>query len=137
MLRSLSIILLALITAPALSATADPTAATLRRCLADPVNGSTAGQTTCQAGAAQSYDRRLNTAYRALLRALPPAAAQRLRVAQRAWLTFRAADSSARSALYETRQGTMFVPMQAQSEADVVRDRAVQLEAYLRAMRID
>jgi len=72
-----------------------------------------------------------------LMRRLPPAAAARLRTAQRAWLAFRTADEAARSALYETRQGTMYVPMQAAASADIVRDRAIQLEDALRVMTID
>jgi len=79
----------------------------------------------------------MNIAYTALMRALPAPAAQRLRVAQRAWLAFRSAEADARTALYATRSGTMYVPMAAGSATNVVRDRALQLETYLRVMRIE
>jgi uncharacterized protein YecT (DUF1311 family) len=115
----------------------DPTAATLRRCLDASANASTAGQTGCESAAYKNYDRRMNAAYAALIRRLPAAAAQRLRVSQRAWLAFRDSEAAARSALFETRQGTMFVPMQASAATDLVRDRALQLEGYVRVMRID
>jgi uncharacterized protein YecT (DUF1311 family) len=71
------------------------------------------------------------------MKALPSAAALRLRDAQRAWLGFRSADRRARSALFETRQGTMYVPMQAAAEVDVLRARTIQLETQLRIMQID
>jgi uncharacterized protein YecT (DUF1311 family) len=84
-----------------------------------------------------SYDHRLNAAYLALLKMVPPAPARQLRKAQRKWMIFRTADANARSALYGTRHGTMYVPMQAHAETNIVRDRALQLESYLRVMRIE
>jgi uncharacterized protein YecT (DUF1311 family) len=115
----------------------DPTATALQRCLAAPAGASTAGQTDCEAQAARRYDQRMNAAYASLMRRLPADAANRLRTAQRAWLAFRSADSDARTALYATRQGTMYVPMQAAAATDTIRDRALQLEASLRVMAID
>jgi uncharacterized protein YecT (DUF1311 family) len=121
--------LLAEITAPASAAVAhDPTATALERCLDSAAEASTAGQAACESRAMLAYDRRLNIAYRALIKRLPPTPAQRLRMAQRAWLNFRAADGSARSAFYESRHGTMYVPMQAHAVTEVVRERALQLE---------
>lgn len=132
---------LALIAVPTLATAApaplDPTQAALRRCLDAPAAASTAGQTICEVAAARRYDQRMNVAYAKLMRRLPPAAAALLRSSQRAWLAFRTADDAARSALYETRQGTMYVPMQAAASANTVRDRAIQLEDTLRVMMID
>ena len=135
MMRALP--LLAIIAGPVSIASRDPTAAALESCLDLPAQASTAGQTDCESQATQSYDRRMNFAYRALLKILPAASAQRLRVAQRSWLSFRTADRAARFALFESRQGTMYVPMHAHAETEVVRDRALQLESYLRVMRIE
>jgi len=114
----------------------DPTAAALDRCLNDPANASTAGQTECEATASSDYDRRMNAAYATLMHKLPEKAAQQLRLSQRAWLAFRDAEAKARDALYETRQGTMFVPMQASDATNVIRDRALQLEGYVRVIEI-
>jgi uncharacterized protein YecT (DUF1311 family) len=115
----------------------DPTQDQQQACLADPAAASTAGQTQCAVTAAARYDQRLNAAYGKLMRRLPPEPAARLKAAQRAWLAFRAADEAARSAAYATREGTMYVPMQAAASADIVRDRALQLEGLLRVMTID
>jgi uncharacterized protein YecT (DUF1311 family) len=136
MIRASALILTAVSTSAA-TAPADPTEAALRRCLAAPAASSTAGQTQCESAAMRQYDQRMNAAYAGLMRRLPAAGAARLRTAQRAWLAFRTADEAARSALYETRQGTMYVPMQAAASADIVRDRAIQLEDELRVLTID
>ncbi|MEG3152760.1 lysozyme inhibitor LprI family protein [Sphingomonas sp. ZT3P38] len=116
---------------------ADPTATALNRCLSAAANASTAGQTGCEASALRSYDQRMNVAYTALLRGLPAGAAQQLRRSQRAWLAFRDAERSAIGGIYATRQGTMYVPMQAGSATTLTRDRALQLETYRRVMAIE
>ena len=115
---------------------ADPTAAALNRCLNAATNASTAGQTGCEASALRSYDQRMNVAYTALLRSLPAGAAQQLRRSQRAWLAFRDTERSAIGGIYATRQGTMYVPMQAGAVSSLTRDRALQLETYRRVMTI-
>jgi uncharacterized protein YecT (DUF1311 family) len=135
--RTYLVPLLLMLATPSLAADADPGATALSRCLDDPANSSTAGQTGCETQARHSYDHRLNAAYQALLKMLPPAPARQLQEAQRKWIIFRTADANARSALYGTRQGTMYVPMQAHAETNIVRDRTLQLESYLRVMRIE
>lgn len=132
-----ALILLALAATSALAATPDPTAAVLKRCQDDPINASTAGQTECEATAQRAYDLRMNAAYSALIKRLPADAGERLRQGQRAWLAFRDADARARAALYATRRGTMYAPMDAASATAVIRDRALQLESLLRVMAID
>ncbi|WP_426281761.1 lysozyme inhibitor LprI family protein [Sphingomonas sp. NFX23] len=115
----------------------DPTGTSLARCLERESNASTAGQTECQATALRDYDRRLNLAYAALLRRLPASAAQSLRQSQRAWITFRDAEDRARTAIYATRSGTMYVPMEAAAGTILTRDRALQLEGYARILSIE
>jgi uncharacterized protein YecT (DUF1311 family) len=135
---TLSLVLILTLSTPGLAAAPrDPTAAALDKCLNDPANASTSGQTICEETAAKAYDYRMNRAYAGLLKVLPAEASSRLQNAQRTWLAFRDAEAKARSALYDTRRGTMYVPMQAASSASVVRDRAIEMEASLRVMRID
>ncbi len=133
----IALLLLACIAPAAPVAARDPTAASLARCLDDPAKASTGAQTDCEATATKAYDRRMNMAFAALAKRLPPEARARLRQAQRAWLVFRDAEAKARSALYATRQGTMYVPMEADAETRLTRDRALQLEAYLGTLAID
>jgi uncharacterized protein YecT (DUF1311 family) len=113
-----------------MAADRDVTAAALDRYLAISANASTAGQTECEAAAMRSYDRRMNATYAALMRRLPAQAADRLRRSQRAWLAFRDTEAQARSAIYATRQGTMYVPMEADAAVSLVGDRARLLERY-------
>lgn len=127
-------------TVPGTAATAtsyDQTNTALARCLDESANASTAGQTECQARATRAWDQRMNVAYATLMKRLPAETGQRLRLSQRAWLAFRDADGQARTAFYASRQGTMYVPMQAASEAAVTGDRAVELEAQVRIFAIE
>lgn len=128
---------LALATSRAAAAIADPTATALARCVDDPVNASTAGQTECDTAATKAYDARMNRAYAVLTKRLPVVAVRQLREAQHAWLAFRDAERRARTALYATRRGTMYVPMEAASETAVTRDRALELEIYVRVTAIE
>jgi uncharacterized protein YecT (DUF1311 family) len=138
MMLRLFLVALLLTMAPAIAAPEhDTTAIAEDACLNKPENASTAGQTECEAAAAKAYDRRMNQAYAVLLRRLPAPAAQQLRDAQRAWIAFRDKEQAARSALFATRSGTMYVPMQAASAVRQVRDRALTLEAYQRIIAID
>ncbi len=82
----------------------------------------------------RSYDRRMNVAFAVLMRRLPAAAADRLRRSQRAWLTFREAEVLERRAIFAIRQGTMFVPMEADAAVTLVGDRARLLERYVRVL---
>jgi uncharacterized protein YecT (DUF1311 family) len=95
---------LLMVSSPALAAPkGDATAAALQSCLDNPANASTASQVDCETVAARSYDRRLNSAYAALISALPSAAAQELRQSQRAWLAFRDAETGAIGGIFATR----------------------------------
>jgi len=130
-------LLLVLSAASATAERQDPTDRALQACLDAPDHASTAGQTECEAVASRDYDRRMNLAYAGLMRGLPTAAATRLRTAQRAWLAFRSSEQAALASLYESRQGTMYVPMRAAAMTDLVRSRALQLETSLRVLEIE
>lgn len=139
MTRYLFLLLLhgALSSAGSAASVKDPTAVALRRCLDEAANASTAGQTACEAVAQRSYDRRLKASYSAVMHRLPTAAAQSFRRSLQSWLAFRHAEAQARSAFYATRQGTLYVPMEAGDATNIVRNRALQLEAYLRVLKIE
>ncbi len=119
------------------AAPVDKTDSELRRCLDAPGNASTAAQVECEVVARDAYDRRMNAAYASILRILHQDAAERLREAQRAWIRFRDTNDQANAALFATRQGTMYVAMQAAGQTAVIRDRAIALETQLRVLKID
>lgn len=115
----------------------DSTARKLDACLQDPSKGSTGDQTDCETAAQAAYDKRMNLAYTTLLKDLPTDAAQNLKLAQRAWISFRDTEKRARASLFETRQGSMYAPMEADAEMAVTRDRALLLESYVSVLKID
>jgi uncharacterized protein YecT (DUF1311 family) len=115
----------------------DATDEQLQRCLDDDSHGSTGDQTDCIETARKAWDTRMNRAYTQLMKALPPAAAASLRTAQRDWLVYRDAESKAQLDFYETRHGTMYVPMQANASMALIRDRAQRLEGDLEVLRIE
>ncbi len=133
---ALLVILLLAASPVATAAPGDRTATALQNCLDNPSNAATSGQVDCEAAAEKNYDQRMNGAYASLLRALPAKAAQQLRQSQRSWLAFRDAETTAASEVFATRQGTMYVPMQAGAATNITRDRALQLESYLRIISI-
>lgn len=119
------------------SEAADATDQALTACLNDPSKGSTADQVDCEITALRSYDKRMNAAYSKLLKSLPPDAAVALKTAQRSWISYRDMEARARNGLFESRQGTMYAPMQADAETALTRDRALMLERYARILEID
>ncbi len=136
-----TILLLVFVGAAGASSTAamtpDLAEVALTRCLDSAAGTSTGGQSDCQAVAQRAYDRRMNAAYAMLMKRLPVDSQQRLRISQRSWLAFRDAEVRAQAAFFNTRRGTMYVPMQAAAETAITRDRALQLETWVRIAAID
>jgi uncharacterized protein YecT (DUF1311 family) len=124
----------------ALAASAEPkdkTSQALDACLNNPKTVSTADMSDCYSVAYKAFDRRLNVAYQSLLKMLPTAPAQKLKASQRTWLTFRDTELATQSAIFATRQGTIYVPMQEDEGMSLTRDRALRLESYLGVMSVD
>jgi uncharacterized protein YecT (DUF1311 family) len=115
----------------------DKTSEALDACLNNPKTVSTADMSDCYSAAYKAFDHRLNVAYQSLLKTLPVAPAQKLKASQRAWLTFRDAELATQSAIFATRQGTIYVPMQEDEGMSLTRDRALRLESYLSVMSVD
>ncbi len=131
-------LLFALLVSPCFAAPAQDSDATARKldaCVEQAA--STADSSQCYATALAAYDHRMNQAYAALMHALPAQAAHQLQAAQRNWLAFRDAELKSQSALFETRQGTMYVPMEEEEQLSLTRDRARRLESYLHVLAID
>lgn len=114
----------------------DATAIALHHCLDQAEHAATGGQTACEIIAQHDYERRMQAAYTATMRKLPADARRKLALAQRNWLAFRNSEAAARDALYATRRGTLYVPMQASATTQVIRDRALQLENHARVLAI-
>jgi uncharacterized protein YecT (DUF1311 family) len=94
-------------------------------------NGSTAGMVECTDKAYVAWDKELNKNYGELLRALKSSQKEVLRVAQLEWIKYRDLDFKLIDTLYDTMQGTMYIPMRIDARMEVIKKRALQLRGFL------
>lgn len=97
----------------------------------------TAGQIQCEASAYRAWDQELNSVYKQLRAQVDPATGDALKQDQQNWLKFRDTELKFISDIYNSKQGTMFAPMQADAETELVKDRALQLHHRLDVLNID
>jgi len=89
----------------------------------------TAAMVACMNQEYQRLDEELNRVYADLMSRLNPDQRDALRQAQRAWLVFREAEFRAQDALYDTLDGTMYLPLRVSHRSAIVRDRVNQLRS--------
>jgi len=94
-------------------------------------NGSTAGMVECTDKAYAAWDKELNKNYGELMRALKPAQKEVLRAAQLEWIKYRDMDFKFIDSVYDTMQGTMYIPMRIDARMEVVKKRAQELRGFL------
>jgi uncharacterized protein YecT (DUF1311 family) len=85
----------------------------------------------CTDKAYLAWDKELNKNYGALMRALKPAQKEVLKAAQLEWIKGRDADFKLIDSIYDTLQGTMYIPMRIDARMELVKKRALQLKGYL------
>ncbi len=91
-------------------------------------------QAACLSSEAERQDRRLNEAYKHLQDRLDSAGKARLVAAQRSWLQWRESEGALETALYDSNPVDNL--QQARNDAERLRARADQLEAYLRLVEL-
>lgn len=94
-------------------------------------NGSTAGMVECTDKAYAAWDKELNKNYGELMRTLKPTQREALRSAQFEWIKYRDLDFKLIDSVYDTMQGTMYIPMRVDARMEVVKKRALELKGYL------
>jgi uncharacterized protein YecT (DUF1311 family) len=94
-------------------------------------NGSTSGMVECTNKAYAAWDRELNKNYVELMRALKPSQKETLRLAQLEWIKYRDLDFKSIDSIYDTMQGTMYIPMRIDARMEVVKKRALELMGFL------
>ena len=94
-------------------------------------NGSTAGMVECTDKAYAAWDKELNKNYGELMRTMKPSQKETLRLAQLEWIKFRDLDFKLIDSVYDTMQGTMYIPMRVDARMEVVKKRALELKGYL------
>lgn len=90
----------------------------------------TAGLVNCTNQAYTLWDNELNIKYQNLMSALPPSGKQVLRNSQRDWIKFRDAELKTIDALYQSKDGTMYLPMKAAHRLELIKTRVLQLTSY-------
>ena len=98
-------------------------------------NGSTAGMVQCTDTAYAAWDKELNKNYGALMRTMKPAQKESLRLAQLEWIKYRDLEFKLIDSIYDTLQGTMYIPMRIDARMEVVKKRAVELKDFLDLVR--
>ena len=94
-------------------------------------NGSTAGMVECTDKAYAAWDKELNKNYGALMSALKPKQKEALRIAQLNWIRYRDLQFKFIDSVFDTLDGTMYIPMRISSRMQVIRKRALELKDYL------
>jgi uncharacterized protein YecT (DUF1311 family) len=128
LLATLSVILLATL-AIAQEPTPHPIDQALEACIDK--NGSTAGMVACTDRAFAAWDKELNKNYGELMRTLKSSPKETLRLAQLEWIKYRDLDFKLIDSVYDTMQGTMYIPMRVDARMEVVKKRALELKGYL------
>jgi len=94
-------------------------------------NGSTAGMVECADKAYAAWDKELNKNYGELMRTVKPSQKEALRLAQLEWIKYRDWDFKLIDSLYDTMQGTMYIPMRIDARMELVKKRALELKGFL------
>ena len=126
------LLLLVLLPAPVVCAqeqTTHPIDKALDACIEK--DGSTAGMIQCTDQAYVAWDRQLNKNYGNLMRRLKPGQQTALKAAQLQWLRHRDSEFQLIDRIYDSLQGTMYLPMRISERLELVKKRALALKGYL------
>ncbi len=94
-------------------------------------NGSTAGMVECTDKAFAAWDKEMNKNYGALMLALKPKQKEALRTAQLEWIKYRDLEFRFIDSVFDTLDGTMYIPMRISSRMETIKKRALELKDYL------
>lgn len=127
------ILLLVALFTPALASAQEPAVHPIEKALEACIdkNGSTAGMVTCEDRAYAMWDKELNKNYLALTAKLTAGARPALKAAQLEWLKYRDLEFKLIDNVYESLQGTMYIPMHMDRKKGVIKSRAEELAHYL------
>ena len=126
---ALVFVLLPATVATAQEETKHPIDKTLEACIDK--NGSTAGMVECTDKAYAAWDKELNKNYTGLMRTLKPAQKETLKAAEFEWIKYKDLDFKLIDSLYDTMQGTMYIPMRIDARMEVIKKRALELKGFL------
>lgn len=108
----------------------------LQDCLNLNENYTTKGMIDCVNAATTKWDIELNKTYKKILDLLTVEQKEKLRIAQRKWIEYRDKEIEFSIQIYSDMQGTMWIPVSAQTKLDLIRQRTVDLESYIADLTI-
>lgn len=100
-------------------------------------NSSTAGMVQAIDEALARWDKKLNTTYKALKVKMKPDEWQELVVAQKAWIAFRDAQIKSMDTTFANMEGTMWIPINAEMQMNLTKQRAQFLENMLHNLTME
>ena len=109
----------------------------LQNCLDTGENYTTKGMTDCVVQATEKWDLELNKNYQKLLNILTAEQKEKLKLTQREWVEYRDKEIEFSNQLYYDMQGTMWIPIAAETKLDLTRKRTVEPENYIANLTID
>lgn len=95
------------------------------------LNGSTAGMVECTDKAYAAWDKELNKNYGELMRTIKPKQKEALRLSQLEWIKHRDLEFRFIDSMFDTFQGTMYIPMRVGARLEIIKQRALALKSHL------
>jgi uncharacterized protein YecT (DUF1311 family) len=109
----------------------------LKGCLDSAENQTTVGMMDCGGRARESWDREMNKYYKLLMQQLNENEKAKLRAAQKKWLEYRDAEFENAGAIYYGMEGTMWRIVAVNTQMNLVRQRALDLQSYYENLTFD
>lgn len=98
-------------------------------------NYSTAGMIECFNQAYDQWDQELNTVYSLLVNNLTEKEQQALQQAQNAWIKYKNIQLESFNQTYDSLTGTMWTPIKLETTVNLIKNRVLELQAYLDNLR--
>lgn len=109
----------------------------LQDCLNSSENYTNKGMSDCVITATEKWDFELNKVYKKLLDLLTAEQKEKLNIAQRKWIEYRDKEIEFSNQIYYDMQGTMWIPVAAQTKLHLTRKRTIDLESFKANLTID
>ena len=93
-------------------------------------NMTTAGMNNCTNIATDEWDKEMNKYYKLLIDSLNNNEKEKLKEAQRQWLTYRDKELIFSYEMYGNKDGTMWTNVSTGRHLEIVKQRAIELKAY-------
>jgi len=109
----------------------------LRGCLNSDENYTTKAMTSCVLTATKQWDDELNKKYQELLPLLTKDQKKMMKNSQRQWINYRDSEMQFSNKLYTDMQGTMWIPISAETKLELTKQRTLELSGYITNLTFD